>query len=428
MGKSVASQDGRMALLARPGALRVVALIAFAVTIVQVLAVPLTALLDSGADWSELPLPVGAVFAVLIAGCALQSALLTASSRWPRATVAGSALVYLGLAVGLNVPLWLHGMHLVIAGALFLLATRSTVARTVGWTVAVVVSCCAVLFVWLVAIGTPPPATAGFVITEAVGILAPLAGAGALGLWWAGQNRRTTLAREEAELARQDSERRVREAQEEERARIAQELHDVAGQHLAGLVTLTDAAAGLAPGHPGEALRLLDDVRLEGRFAAASMSAALADLRAVGTGPHAATPDLRAVPALVDFWQRRGSRVELVSQGDPDAVPAVVSTTAYRVLQEGLTNAAKHAAGAPVRVAVEIGASSLVLSVENAAPAAEGVGLSGLGLGWGLDGMRSRVALLDGATTAARTPSGGWRLEVGIPMTADAALVGSDHD
>src|SRR3546814_10215650 len=89
--------------------------------------------------------------------------------------------------------------------------------------------------------------------------------------------------REEAERARREHDERVARARTVERARIARELHDVAGQHLAGLITLSDAALSLAADRPEEALRLVEDVRSEGRFAAASLAGAIADLGAVET-------------------------------------------------------------------------------------------------------------------------------------------------
>ncbi|MFK4985757.1 sensor histidine kinase, partial [Klebsiella pneumoniae] len=80
--------------------------------------------------------------------------------------------------------------------------------------------------------------------------------------------------------------------------------------------------------------------------------------------------DLRAVRELTDFWQQRGMPITLTVTGDIDELPVVVSTTALRVVQEALTNAAKHAAGAAVVVAIDVDQSALTLSVTNGPPRA----------------------------------------------------------
>lgn len=201
-----------------------------------------------------------------------------------------------------------------------------------------------------------------------------------------------------------------------ERGRIAQELHDVAGQHLAGLVSLCDASVELAPAHPQQALQLIDEVRAEGRYAAASLYGALGDLRAVDATAHTPTPDLRSLADLVSFWRARGMDVALEAQGDVELAPVVVSTTAYRAVQEALSNAAKHASGAPVRVHVDVDPGLLTATVVNGTPRRPRADENGLGLGWGLDTLRQKLTLVDGSLRAASDDAGGWRLEVEIPL------------
>jgi len=319
------------------------ALTVFIVTVVPVMSVPLMAVIDGMTEWG-LPVSEQAAVLLLILGCALQAVAVTAGARWPRTGVAVAALIYISLAVGLTVPSWLISMYLVVGLSLFLLASRVTLTEAICWTVAVVFGCMAVLAVGLFLLGTDEvPVLIGYIAGETARFAAPAAGGAALGAWWAVRVRHLEYARADAERSARESEGRIYAAQAVERERIAQELHDVAGQHLAGLVTLADAAVAIAPTQTDRAIGLLEEVRDEGRFAAASLAGALTDLRAAGTSVVAVSRDLRNVSSLIDYWRQRGMDVEFTASGDLDELPPVVSTTAYRALQEGLTNAAKHA-------------------------------------------------------------------------------------
>lgn len=390
----------------------VFAVTVFVATVIQVLATPVSALIEGG-EW-PLALPMPAVLTLLVLGCAIQAAALMVSEKHPRTTVVVTVLVYLLLAIGLEVPTWLTGMYLVIALALFLLATRLSVAASVLWLFVSVVGTVGALLAWMLARDTDPSVAVWWLSAEAVRLAAPAAAATTLGIWWAGKVRRMRAARDEAEQARFEHESRVAAAQAFERSRIAQELHDVAGQHLAGLITLADAALKLAPSDPSHALNLIEDVRDEGRFAAASLAGALSDLRATSPGATTTVPDLRAADGLVDFWRTRGMDIDLRSGGDLANLPAVVSTTAYRCLQEAVTNAAKHSPGAKVLVEIRSSKTRLDVVVSNG-PATSVDQLPGLGLGWGLRGILERVELLQGTLAARALPSGGWELRFEIP-------------
>lgn len=390
----------------------------FVATLIQVLATPTVALLESPDIAWPLPTSIPVTYALLTAGCALQAAALVMFSRRPGMTVAIVVAIHLALAVGLAVPTWVAGMHIVIAGALFLVATRVPTARVIAWCGAVVVVESAVLLWFVLGAGESMTVGIGWVAGHVVSLAAPAVAGTALGVWWATKTRRMQHAREEAELATQEHAERVAAAQQRERARIAQELHDVAGQHLAGLITLTDAALTVAPTRTDEALALLRDVRDEGRFAAAGLAGALADLRAGGIAPSGTTRDVRRLDELVAFWRERGASVESTIRGEMDSLPAVVSTTAFRCVQEALTNAAKHAPRAPVRIEVVREADRLAGTVANEAPD-RGAQRRPIGLGWGLSGMRERVELLGGTFTAGADAGGGWTLGFEIPVASD---------
>ncbi|MBW9110163.1 sensor histidine kinase [Microbacterium ureisolvens] len=393
----------------------VLASIVFVTTTIQVLAEPLAVLVQGGIEWT-LPVSAPVLFSLLVLGCAAQASAFLLADRWPEATVVITTVTYIGLAAGLSVPGWLIGMYLVIALAMFLLATRKSLTVSIVWLVGVVLVVTGALFLWALAIGLTPNVAAGFVTTEAMRLTAPAIAATALGAWWGVQTRRVNLARIQAETAKREHDDRVEEAERKERARIAQELHDVAGQHLAGLITLADGALAIAPARPEEALRLVEEVRNEGRFAAASLAGALTDLRAVGTEPRETTRDLRQAKGLIEYWHKRGMTIQLAASGPVEELPAVVSATAYRCTQEAVTNAAKHAPGSAVDVDINARPDRLEVAITNGSPPSGTAPIAGLGLGWGLSGMRERIDLLRGTLVFGTTPEGGWVVRFVIPV------------
>ncbi|MEI3849246.1 MULTISPECIES: sensor histidine kinase [unclassified Microbacterium] len=393
----------------------ILALTVFVTTTIQVLVQPIAALIQGGVEWTLIFSPA-VLLSLLVLGCAVQAASFLWSDRSPEATLLMVTVVYIGLMVGLAVPTWLIGMYLVIALALFLLATRRPLVVSIVWLVGVVVVTVGSMFLWILTTGLAPTIAVGFVTAEAVRIAAPAFAGTALGAWWGVQTRRVAVARAEAESAKREHDKRVEEAEQRERARIAQELHDVAGQHLAGLITLADAALAIAPDRPGDALHLVEEVRNEGRFAAASLAGALTDLRAVGTEPREMTRDLRQAGELFEYWRRRGMNIRLAATGPVEDLPTVVSATAYRCTQEAITNAAKHAPGTEVDVEITVGSDRVGVLIVNGSAPSRTQPVSGLGLGWGLSGIRERIDLLRGTLVFGATPEGGWMVRFGIPV------------
>lgn len=392
------------------------ALTVFAATGVQVLATPVSALVEGGGAW-PFPLPEPVVLLLLLLGCAVQAVALAFSDRLPQVTVVVVVAVFIALATGLDVPTWLRGMHLVIALSLFLLATRSSTPIAFVWLAAAVVGSVTALMVWMLAEGTPWAIAFWWIVAEAISIAAPAAAGTILGIWWGAKTRRMQAARETAERARLEHDARVSAAQDAERARIAQELHDVAGQHLAGLITLADAALKISPDQPDRAIDLISEVRDEGRFAAASLAGALSDLRATSPDSASSVSDLRDIEDLLSYWRLRGVAIDYRSAGDLSSLPAVVSATSYRCVKEALTNAAKHAPGAPIDVTIAVDQDRLEVTVGNGA-ATDSAPIPGLGLGWGLRGIRERIELLQGTLSTQERPSGGWQLSFSIPTFA----------
>ncbi|MDY0828386.1 histidine kinase [Microbacterium sp. BG28] len=384
-------------------------------TLAQVLVTPISALVDAGMTWT-LPLSPAVMITALTAGCLLQSASLALSARHPVLALTATMAAYVALLFVTDAPTWLAAMQLVIVLALFLVTARATPVIALGWA-ALVTSAIALVWVgWTSTLGENPGHIVAFLIAEITRFALLAFSAAALGIWWHVVVSRAERARRSAEAVEREHEERVEQARAAERARIAQELHDVAGQHLAGLITLADAALKMAPAHPADALELVEEVRAEGRFAAASLSSALQDLRAVDSEPAEVTRDLRQTAELVEFWRARGADVRLVSAAAPDDLPAVVSTTAYRVIAESLTNAAKYAPGARVDVAVGLSEGALEVSVANAPGQHDAERHPGIGLGWGLTALGDRAELLGGSLTATATPDGGWRVHTRLPV------------
>lgn len=394
---------------------RTFAAIVAVATIVQVCVDPIVGLISSAGGW-EHPLPAAAVITLAGIGCALQAGCLLLIPARSVLAVIGTLASYLAVALLLGVPTWAQPMQLVVAASLFGVAASRPLCIAVLCGIGAVGIAVASLTQWAAASGAPASSIVGFVLTEASTISATAFAAVALGSVWAMHERRARRARERATRIARTRTEALEATRNAERGRIAQELHDVAGQHLAGLVSLCDASIQLAPAHPQQALELLEEVRSEGRYAAASLYGALGDLRSVDTGEQTPTPDLRHAKQLVRFWRERGMAATAAFGGDLEMPPTVVSTTAYRALQEGLSNCAKHAPGAAVTVSVLIGPRELRVSVTNGAPSRRRPTEAGLGLGWGLDNLRQKLALVDGELGAVATAEGGWTLGVKIPF------------
>jgi signal transduction histidine kinase len=312
--------------------------------LVQALIDPVAFLINGGHEWPN-PIPFTASVALLVLFCVAQAAALLLTTRWPVTAVVVTIVISLTAVYVLNAPVWVGSLQLAVVTALFLLATRSSAAVTLSLLVTVIVAHVGAFAVWSTQNGLTPGVAVGYVFAQSAGSSAALVAAAVLGLWWGRQTRRVALLRAQAEADRRDHEERLARAREAERARITQELHDVAGQHIAGLLSLTEAALTIADQYSPDALVLLTEARSEARFAAASLFSALSDLRATGQARATATPDLRDLEDLAEFWRKREVRVQLHASGPLESLPAVISTSAYRVAQEALTNVAKHAPG-----------------------------------------------------------------------------------
>ncbi len=229
----------------------------------------------------------------------------------------------------------------------------------------------------------------------------------------AGRRRAQLVLAGEAERAELEQARR---AVLEERARIARELHDVVAHHLSLIAVRAESApfrlAGLDLAAAGE----FGSLSGAAREALGEMRRLLGVLRSDGPAARAPQPQLGDVPGLVAAARAAGVSVDLAAPAPWPAVPAGVGVCAYRIVQESLTNASRHAPGAPVSVSVGHDKRAVSLRVVNGPPAPAAPAGGGSGPGQGLVGMRERVALLGGSLSAGPAPGGGFIVSATLPL------------
>ena len=222
-------------------------------------------------------------------------------------------------------------------------------------------------------------------------------------------------AKERAVRAEREREERARAAVPEERARIARELHDVVGHSVSVMTVQASGVRRLLRPDQNREREALLIVERTGREALAEMRRMVGVLRRPEEGPALAPqPSLDHLDRLVDQAREAGLPVELRVEGVAIQLPAGVDLTAYRLVQEGLTNALKHAQATRAEVLVNYGDSQLEVTVRDDG---RGVG-NGDGGGHGLVGMRERVSVYGGELDAGPQPGGGYRLRARLPLTS----------
>jgi signal transduction histidine kinase len=223
------------------------------------------------------------------------------------------------------------------------------------------------------------------------------------------------LARENAELAA-ERDRRAAEAVAEERARIARELHDVVAHAISVIVLQARGGRRVLVTDPDAATSAFDTIEHTGERALDEMRRLLAMLRYDDEQALTPQPGLRALDELAGSISRMGLPVEVVREGTPVELPAGVDLSAYRIVQEALTNALKHAGPARARVRISFIPDQLQLEVVDDGP---GTGTGG-GSGHGLVGIRERAELFGGHVEAGRRPEGGYAVRASLPIGAPA--------
>jgi signal transduction histidine kinase len=329
---------------------------------------------------------------------ALAVMALLGRRRWPFAAPAALWLVAAALSF-VDGRLVTDTASLTAAGvaAAFLLGqVRDDVQLRIG--LAVVVASAAII-VW-----NDPTHTAGdYVFTPALFAIA----------WLAGFALRERSA--QAEAAEERAEQAAQLAVAEERTRIARELHDIVAHAVSVMVLQAGAVRHRLPaGDDEDALR---DVERTGRMALTEMRRLLGAMRREGDevelGPQ---PGLGELDPLLDAFRRAGLPVQLMVDGRAVGLPRALDLSAYRIIQEGLTNALKHADATRADVVVRYGARELQIDVRD-----NGRGpVASDGLGHGLVGIRERVRIYGGEMTTGTVNGGGFVLSARLPLEGAA--------
>lgn len=345
---------------------------------------------------------------VLAWGIALTfGAALVVRRRWP-VPVLGVVVVAAGVAVVVGIPGTAAALTVAVAiypVAASLTPRRATVAVVAavgGVTLATVLA--AVLGPHLVL--APNPDAFQSDLYSALGFGCVVIATG----WWLGRS-----ARARRDHAVQLAEHRARQAVAEERLRIAREMHDVVAHSMSVIVMKAGVANHVYDNHPEEGRAALGVIESVGRAALADIGRVLGSLRSAEDADLAPSPGLDAVPMLVENARLAGVDVDY-EQGEVPELPAAVQLSAFRILQEALTNVIRHAAPARCTVRVTAEPGELCLAVVD-----DGVPRGPLGKpGHGLIGMRERIALHHGTMWADRRPDGGFAVHARLPYEGNA--------
>jgi signal transduction histidine kinase len=307
-----------------------------------------------------------------------------------------------------------HGIGMVVA--LYTVASACERRRAIPAFVAVTLGVLALLTAG--ALWAPQPITADLFFVNLL----------IIGFTWAlGDNlrtRRAYTAELEDRAARLERQREAdtQAAAADERARIARELHDVVAHHVSVMAVQAGAARRVAATQPERAREAIESIEGTARLALTELRRLLGVLRrgdgAAGQETAAVLapqPGLDELEALAEQTRVAGLRVDLVIEGQPRPLPAAVDLSAYRIVQEALTNTLKHARAVKARVRVRYGPRELELTVVD-----DGRGIVDqaelAGGGHGLVGMRERVALFGGELEVGPRPGGGLRVAARLPF------------
>ncbi|MET9295351.1 sensor histidine kinase [Streptomyces sp. NPDC003077] len=239
------------------------------------------------------------------------------------------------------------------------------------------------------------------------------------------RTRRAYWAQLEEKAARLEKERETQSqiAVAAERARIARELHDVVAHNVSVMVVQADGAAYVLDSSPEQAKQALETISGTGRQALAEMRRLLGVLRTgeqPESGEYVPQPGVEQLADLIDQVRGAGLPVDFRVEGEPRPLPSSVELTAYRIVQEALTNTRKHGGpdvGATVRLTYREDELDLLVEDDGRGAQQELYESGGAdGLGHGLIGMRERVGMVGGILKAGPRQGGGFRISAVLPL------------
>jgi len=225
-----------------------------------------------------------------------------------------------------------------------------------------------------------------------------------------------------------DAERRV----DEERLRIARELHDVVAHTMATITVQAAAASQLLRDRPDEAAASLKAIRAASKDGLRELRAILDVLRSANGGtdetadPTQPTPGLARLDALAEGVRAAGLPVTVTVTGQPRDLPALTDLSAFRIVQEALTNALRHAGPATAAVTVDYGADELRVEITDTGRGLTSAAAEAAAAGHGLRGMRERATAAGGTIDTGPLPGGGFRVAARFPLVPGPATTESD--
>ena len=268
----------------------------------------------------------------------------------------------------------------------------------------------------------------GAIFSDIPSGLIPLSLMAYVATWIIGNNARarqhnTLLLQERALRAEQDRERESQRAVQIERQRIARELHDVVAHGITVMTVQATGAKRVLETKPQQARAALDAIEATGRQALGEMRRMVGVMRSTETENTGLTPQpgLTGLPELFEFVEASGIDLDWSLEGQAVALPPGVELTAYRVVQEALTNTMKHGGpNAHADVTVRFDADGLLLEVIDDGRGAVVAQSNGEPTGQGILGMRERVALYGGTLAAGPRAGGGFAVTARIPVEVPA--------
>jgi len=229
---------------------------------------------------------------------------------------------------------------------------------------------------------------------------------------------------------RSEQEAATRQAVDKERSRMARELHDVVTHNVSVMTAQAGAARTVLDLSPEQAREAMQAVESAGRAALGELRQVMGLLTMGGADDDEPNPDARLTPqpgldqvaTLAERIRRTGVQVELAVTGTATPLPAGRDLAAYRVVQEALTNAVKHAPGASVRITVDYGADAVRIEVTDSGGTRARSGLAADGSGSGLIGLRERLTMYGGTLQAGRRADSGFAVSAVIPLVRLEAM------
>ncbi|MEV3860409.1 sensor histidine kinase [Streptomyces sp. NPDC050095] len=222
------------------------------------------------------------------------------------------------------------------------------------------------------------------------------------------------VRREQWQQARAEREQAARRRADEERLRIARELHDVLAHSISVINVQAGVGLALLDSDPEQARTALTTIKSASKEALGEVRQVLDTLRAPGDAPRAPAPGLDRLPELVEQAAGAGLTVDVTTEGTRRALPPGADLAAFRIVQEALTNVVRHSESRRAQVQLRYETGLLTLTIDDEGPASHA---EAGGSGNGLAGMRERAAALDGTIDAGPRPGGGFRVVAELPLT-----------